>query len=121
MYAFVLAESKDRSKGGRKSKGSLGFRIWRFQHTEGKSQENRTCAAIGRHVVGDNGAVTAAFGHDALRGVVGCVDVYIGHRAEQDVAPAEAAVAEGRPWKPLHGAVHAKVDLNGRQFLVMNL
>ena len=68
----------------------------------------RTRAAVGRHVVADDGAVSAALGHDALRGVVGGVEVDVGQAAQQDVAPGQPRVAQRAAGQPLHGACVAE-------------
>mmetsp|Transcript_19938 Transcript_19938/g.52037 ORF Transcript_19938/g.52037 Transcript_19938/m.52037 type:complete len:487 (-) Transcript_19938:796-2256(-) len=76
-------------------------------------------AAVGRHVVADNGAVAAALGDDGLRGVVARVDVDVGQVAQQRVAPGDAGVAQRRAGQPLHRAVHPEVHHRGGLVLLL--
>ena len=54
--------------------------------------------------MGDNGAIAAALGNDALAGVVRRIYINIGQRAQQHIAPAQPRVAQ-RSARQLHAAV----------------
>jgi hypothetical protein len=49
----------------------------------------RTRAAVGRHVVADDGSVATPLGHDGLGGVIGGVDIDVGQVAQEHWAREE--------------------------------
>ena len=64
-------------------------------------------------------AVSTALGDDTFARIVRGVHVDVWHRAQQLLAPREARVTKRRARKPLHGAVHAKVDNGTRLEIIL--